>query len=107
MIQKRNSLDAGAENVTIRLLDTGFDLIEIKDDGLGISQEDLNTCCLRYYTSKINSFEELCFLSTYGFRGEALNSLCSLASEVSITTRTEEDSCFSTAFFNEKGEVEK
>ncbi|XP_020283856.1 PMS1 protein homolog 1-like isoform X2 [Pseudomyrmex gracilis] len=85
-----NALDAGADNVEINLVDNGTSLIEVKDNGYGISREDAPYMGLSSYTSKISNFEDLDELQTFGFRGEALGALCAVA-EVSIITKTKDD----------------
>ncbi|NXY44063.1 PMS1 protein, partial [Ceuthmochares aereus] len=82
-----NSLDAGATNIDIKLENYGFNKIEIRDNGSGIKVVDVPFMAIKYYTSKISSSEDLERLTTYGFRGEALGSICCI-SEVSVTTRT-------------------
>lgn len=67
-----NSLDAGATNVVVKLVDYGLDRIEVTDNGLGVAEEDLPLLVLPGYTSKIRSSEDLLSLATYGFRGQAL-----------------------------------
>ena len=84
-----NSLDAGATSVDIRLRDYGTHLIEVSDDGPGIAESEHASVALRHHTSKLRDFEGLASVSSYGFRGEALNALCSLASKVTIVTSTE------------------
>nr|XP_045003901.1 PMS1 protein homolog 1 isoform X1 [Jaculus jaculus]XP_045003902.1 PMS1 protein homolog 1 isoform X1 [Jaculus jaculus]XP_045003903.1 PMS1 protein homolog 1 isoform X1 [Jaculus jaculus]XP_045003904.1 PMS1 protein homolog 1 isoform X1 [Jaculus jaculus] len=91
-----NSLDAGATSIDVRLENYGFDKIEVRDNGEGIKAIDVPVTAVKYYTSKINSHEDLGNLTTYGFRGEALGSICSIA-EVLITTRTADDD-FSTQY---------
>ncbi|KAF2363646.1 DNA mismatch repair protein C-terminal [Trinorchestia longiramus] len=81
-----NALDSGASVLNVRLEDYGLKLIEVKDNGHGISESDLSKVCLPHTTSKIVQFSDLENLSTYGFRGEALSSLCQLAS-VTITSK--------------------
>ena len=66
-------------------------MIYVRDNGTGIPRDYLEECALRYYTTKLYSYEELQYLSTYGFRGEALNSLCSVSSSVHVTTKTATD----------------
>lgn len=78
------------------------DTPQIRDNGGGIAE--LQTCCQRYYTSKLRSFEGLAEVVTYGFRGEALNSICALA-EVSITTRTAEALVGSKATYDALGQA--
>ncbi|XP_053071407.1 PMS1 protein homolog 1 isoform X3 [Acinonyx jubatus] len=85
-----NSLDAGATSIDVKLENYGFDKIEVRDNGEGIKATDAPVMAMKYYTSKINSHEDLENLTTYGFRGEALGSICCVA-EVLITTRTASD----------------
>ncbi|KAK9762097.1 ATP-binding mismatch repair protein [Basidiobolus ranarum] len=82
-----NSLDAGSSTIEIKLRDCGLDLIEIVDNGNGIEPEDYDTIALKHYTSKLRDFDELTGVSSFGFRGEALSSLCALGN-VCITTAT-------------------
>ncbi|XP_004601446.2 PMS1 protein homolog 1 [Sorex araneus] len=91
-----NSLDAGATSIEVKLENYGFDKIEVRDNGEGIKAVDAPVMAVKYYTSKINSHEDLEKLTTYGFRGEALGSICCVA-EVLITTRTAADN-FSTQY---------
>ncbi|XP_069679500.1 PMS1 protein homolog 1-like isoform X2 [Periplaneta americana] len=101
-----NALDAGASNIDVKLEHNGLDLIEVKDDGCGINRADTSNMCLSHYTSKINDFADLDKLQSYGFRGEALNALCSVA-DVTITTRTSEDEVAMTYTLNMNGNVVK
>ncbi|XP_069325491.1 PMS1 protein homolog 1 isoform X5 [Eulemur rufifrons] len=91
-----NSLDAGATSIDVKLENYGFDKIEVRDNGEGIKAVDAPVMAMKYYTSKISSHEDLENLTTYGFRGEALGSICCVA-EVLITTRTAADN-FSTQY---------
>ncbi|XP_036899659.1 PMS1 protein homolog 1 isoform X2 [Sturnira hondurensis] len=91
-----NSLDAGATSIDVKLENYGFDKIEVRDNGEGIKATDAPVMAVKYYTSKINSHADLENLTTYGFRGEALGSICCVA-EVLITTRTAADN-FSTQY---------
>ncbi|KAM6178387.1 PMS1 protein homolog 1 [Rhynchocyon petersi] len=91
-----NSLDAGATSIDVKLENYGFDKIEVRDNGEGIKAIDAPVMAMKYYTSKLNSHEDLESLTTYGFRGEALGSICCIA-EVLITTRTAADN-FSTQY---------
>lgn len=81
-----NSIDANADKIDITFTNYGIDSIQVQDNGKGIQQGDFETICLRGHTSKIVNFEDLNNLSTLGFRGEALNSICSLSNKLTITT---------------------
>uniref|UniRef100_A0A8D0E3T6 PMS1 homolog 1, mismatch repair system component n=1 Tax=Salvator merianae TaxID=96440 RepID=A0A8D0E3T6_SALMN len=91
-----NSLDANATSIDVKLENYGFDKIEVRDNGDGIGAADVPVMAVKHYTSKISSTEDLENLTTYGFRGEALGSICSTA-EVLITTKTTDDD-FSTQY---------
>ncbi|NXS67927.1 PMS2 endonuclease, partial [Pandion haliaetus] len=80
-----NSLDAGATNIDIKLKDHGAELIEVSDNGDGVEEENFEGLTLKHYTSKIQDFSDLIHVETFGFRGEALSSLCAL-SDVTIFT---------------------
>lgn len=74
-----NSIDAGAKNITVSIERGGKDLICVSDDGTGIGKEDLRSAFLPHATSKIARAEDLDFIRTLGFRGEALASIASVA----------------------------
>ncbi|KAI1639856.1 hypothetical protein F4809DRAFT_593618 [Biscogniauxia mediterranea] len=80
-----NSLDAGATNIEVRFKNQGLDSIEVQDNGSGISKENYETLALKHYTSKLSTYADLTSLQTFGFRGEALSSLCAL-SKFTVTT---------------------
>ncbi|XP_005939917.1 PMS1 protein homolog 1 [Haplochromis burtoni] len=85
-----NSLDAGASSIDVKLENFGLDRVEVRDNGQGIKAVDTPVMAVRHFTSKICRHEDLEHLETYGFRGEALGSICAVA-EVAVTTKTEED----------------
>ncbi len=74
-----NSIDAKATEISLTIIDNGLKLIQIRDNGIGIHFKDLPYAFLRHATSKIETFEDVFKLSSYGFRGEALASIASIA----------------------------
>ncbi len=82
-----NSLDAGATTITISVKQGGKTHIAITDNGCGMEPEDAQICFERHTTSKIKTIDQLQDITTFGFRGEALASICSVA-KVTITTKT-------------------
>ncbi|XP_051018945.1 mismatch repair endonuclease PMS2 isoform X2 [Acomys russatus] len=80
-----NSVDAGATSIDLRLKEYGVDLIEVSDNGCGVEEENFEGLALKHHTSKIREFADLTQVETFGFRGEALSSLCAL-SDVTIST---------------------
>lgn len=84
-----NCIDAGATKITVECENGGLDILQVTDDGHGISSEDLPKLCQRFTTSKLKAYEDLQKITTYGFRGEALASL-SYVSIMKITSKTKE-----------------
>lgn len=85
-----NSLDAGATHIRIYIKDAGRTLIQVIDDGKGMSGTDLRMAFERHATSKIKQAEDLFSLTTMGFRGEALPSIAAI-SQIEVKSRREED----------------
>lgn len=83
-----NSLDARATNIEVRFLNYGLKSIEVIDNGCGIAPKDYESVALKHHTSKLTAFEDLSTVLTFGFRGEALSSLCALSDSVTLTTAT-------------------
>ncbi len=80
-----NAIDAGAKNVKVELLDAGKKQIRVTDDGVGMDKEDAQNAFKRHATSKIYKDDDLFFINTLGFRGEALASIAAV-SEVMLET---------------------
>ncbi len=84
-----NAADAGATDIRIYVKDAGKTLIQVVDNGCGMSETDARMAFERHATSKIKKAEDLFTLRTMGFRGEALPSICAI-SQVEMRTRTED-----------------
>ena len=95
-----NAVDAGALQVQVIINDSGRTLIQVLDNGCGMSSQEARLSILRHATSKISSAEDLQHIITYGFRGEALASIAACA-EVTMITRREEDETATELFISE------
>ncbi len=85
-----NSLDAGATTIQVLVREAGRTLVQVIDDGKGMSETDVRMAFERHATSKISNAADLFALTTMGFRGEALAAICAVA-QVDVTTRRAED----------------
>ncbi len=85
-----NAIDAGATEITLFVKDAGKSLVQVMDNGCGMSPLDARMCWERHATSKIAQTEDIFKINTMGFRGEALASIASVA-QVEMKTRKEDD----------------
>ena len=86
-----NSIDAGANNVTVEIKNGGISYIKVTDNGKGIAQDDLEIAFERHATSKIRKAEDLDVVTSMGFRGEALASIAAIANVEMISKTAEQD----------------
>lgn len=99
-----NSVDAGADKMNVVITDSGRTLIQVIDNGCGMSPSDAVLCFERHATSKISSPSDLEKILTYGFRGEALASIAAI-SEVTLKTRREADELATQVSVSDSGQV--
>ena len=85
-----NSIDAGADSIQVEIENGGVKCIRVTDNGCGIHNSQVETAFLRHATSKLRDIEDLYSMSTMGFRGEALSSICAVAN-VRIITRSKDE----------------
>jgi len=85
-----NAIDSGAKNITVIIVDAGRTLMQVIDDGSGMSEADMQVSVLRHSTSKLSKFTDLESLQTFGFRGEALPSIAAV-SKLEMTSRLSVD----------------
>lgn len=85
-----NSIDAGADKITVEIKNGGIKYIRVTDNGCGIKSDQVELAFLRHATSKLKNIEDLETLDTMGFRGEALSSICAVA-KVEVITKTEDE----------------
>lgn len=86
-----NSIDAGAKNITVEIKNGGTTFMRVADDGCGIWKDDIKVAFLRHATSKVKLESDLDCISTLGFRGEALASICAVSRLQLITRNKNED----------------
>jgi DNA mismatch repair protein PMS2 len=98
-----NSLDAGASLIEIKLSEHGTETIEVSDYACGIDPENYDTVALKHHTSKLSQFEDLATVSSFGFRGEALNALCEISGKLTIITKRENDELATALHFDRYG----
>ncbi|XP_022684296.1 DNA mismatch repair protein PMS1 [Setaria italica] len=99
-----NSLDAGATSVEVSLKAYGAEWFKVADNGYGISPANFQALALKHHTSKISDFSDLGSVVTFGFRGEALSSLCALG-KLTVETRTKDESVGTRLEFEHSGVV--
>ncbi|KAJ3681376.1 hypothetical protein LUZ60_015865 [Juncus effusus] len=99
-----NSLDAGSTCVEVSLKEHGEEWFKVVDNGCGISPNNFQALALKHHTSKLSAFSDLHSLTTFGFRGEALSSLCALGN-LSVETRTESEPTGTHLTFDHSGAV--
>jgi DNA mismatch repair protein PMS2 len=99
-----NSLDAGATRIDVLLRNYGSELIEVSDNGSGVESSNFEGLTKRHGTSKLKDFSDLSSVSTLGFRGEALSSLCAL-SHLSLVTRHKSHPHATKIEFNSEGQI--
>ena len=97
-----NSIDAGSKNITVEIQNGGKTYIRVTDNGCGIDRDDVKKAFISHATSKIKDIVDLDAISTLGFRGEALASVCAV-SKVEMLTKTE-DADVGTRYVIEGGE---
>lgn len=85
-----NAIDAGADQITVVIKEAGKTLLQVSDNGCGMTENDAKLCFERHATSKIREANDLYAIRTMGFRGEALASIASIA-QVELRTRRRED----------------
>ena len=100
-----NSLDAGSKQIEIVIEQGGHQLIQVRDDGIGIPKNQLPLSVKRFHTSKISKLKDLFTISTLGFRGEALASIASVAHLSIVSSNGSDDGAEISIFNGELGEL--
>lgn len=101
-----NSIDAKSSEISIRLVDSGVKEIEVRDNGIGMDPEDAKMAFLRHATSKLTTLDDLFYIESLGFRGEALPSIASV-SNVKLKTSNGEVGTLVTINGGENMQVER
>lgn len=99
-----NSIDAGATSIDIKLKEYGAEFIEVSDNGCGVEEHNFEGLTLKHHTSKLQDFSDLVHVETFGFRGEALSSLCAL-SDLSILTCHKSAKVGTRLVFDQNGKI--
>lgn len=102
-----NSLDAGATHVEVRLKEYGLTSFEVTDDGSGVDPSNYEALTLKHHTSKLSQFSDLDKTASFGFRGEALSSLCGLCSSLVVTTRVKDQAIGTQLEYDRTGKLIK
>ncbi|XP_060178720.1 DNA mismatch repair protein PMS1 isoform X1 [Lycium barbarum] len=97
-----NSLDAGATSIEVSLKDYGAESFQVIDNGCGISPNNFKVLALKHHTSKLSDIPDLQSLATFGFRGEALSSLCALG-DLTVETKTKNEQIATHLTFDHSG----
>lgn len=99
-----NALDAHATTVEVKFWNYGLESFEVADNGDGVAPDDFAGIAQRHHTSKLREFRDLESVGTLGFRGEALNALCSIG-ELAMVTRRQQDVVATRLEFDAKGVI--
>jgi len=99
-----NAIDSGAKNIDVFIKNAGKTLIQVCDDGTGMTEGDAILSIQKHATSKIFNFDDLNSLSTLGFRGEALSSIAAV-SQLEVKTQTKDEELGTLIKVNDKGEI--
>ncbi|XP_017273786.1 mismatch repair endonuclease PMS2 [Kryptolebias marmoratus] len=99
-----NSIDAGATNIDVKLKECGAEQVEVSDNGKGVEEANFEGLTLKHHTSKLKDFSDLIHVETFGFRGEALSSLCAL-SDLSVITCHKSNQVGTKLVFDQKGHL--
>uniref|UniRef100_A0A3Q3R123 Mismatch repair endonuclease PMS2 n=1 Tax=Monopterus albus TaxID=43700 RepID=A0A3Q3R123_MONAL len=99
-----NSIDAGATNIDVKLKECGAEQVDVSDNGKGVEEANFEGLTLKHHTSKLKDFSDLIHVETFGFRGEALSSLCAL-SDLSVVTCHESSQVGTKLVFDNKGHL--